>query len=515
MNPYESPSATSPTMLGRRRVYQDLSAMLSRRPPLHRSVIGPRMNGKTVILRQLAEDAAVTSKFAASFYWDLRHDPPRGDDAFRRGLARELDAAFARAGRDDLRDASLDFESVTLALKEIHGASQTVLAILDGVDRVLEERLVTRQVWDNLKALSDAGLTLVCASRLRLGELCDHDSFTSDFWEVFGVPVEVGPFDDADWDDVLAPLMARRTVDTSARKELRAWSGGQPRLAFELLLRLGALGGDHAIAKAHVDAAADALYLEQPDPLRLLFKRCDPPLRDHLLDLTSNGDLPANQVPEAHRRSLAAMGLVAESGGRVTLACRLMERYVKTEGGATSQLRRLFASEADYQRNVREVLDYRLAQVRGGDARLRGYVKRALADLTLEEPRRPWREFRAIVDRALELVWAVEAPDGLLPEAWKEPLQERYPRDRRAPKRPQSCEFLDKATGYMRQPPVTTHVTKRTVMLLDLLKQAGDSDSHWHEQRMPTTFSVADSAVFCAVAVELFAAVTTEIPSKA
>jgi hypothetical protein len=32
---------------------------------------------------------------------------------------------------------------------------------------------------------------------------------------------------------------------------------------------------------------------------------------------------------------------------------------------------------------------------------------------------------------------------------------------------------------------------------------------------MPTTFSVADSAVFCAVAVELFAAVTTEIPSKA
>jgi hypothetical protein len=209
------------------------------------------------------------------------------------------------------------------------------------------------------------------------------------------------------------------------------------------------------------------------------------------------------------------MGLVAESGGRVTLACRLMERYVKTEGGATSQLRRLFASEADYQRNVREVLDYRLAQVRGGDARLRGYVKRALADLTLEEPRRPWREFRAIVDRALELVWAVEAPDGLLPEAWKEPLQERYPRDRRAPKRPQSCEFLDKATGYMRQPPVTTHVTKRTVMLLDLLKQAGDSDSHWHEQRMPTTFSVADSAVFCAVAVELFAAVTTEIPSKA
>jgi hypothetical protein len=67
----------------------------------------------------------------------------------------------------------------------------------------------------------------------------------------------------------------------------------------------------------------------------------------------------------------------------------------------------------------------------------------------------------------------------------------------------------------MRQPPVTTHVTKRTVMLLDLLKQAGDSDNHWEEQRMPTGFSVAESAVFCAAAVELFAAITAEIPLKA
>ena len=67
----------------------------------------------------------------------------------------------------------------------------------------------------------------------------------------------------------------------------------------------------------------------------------------------------------------------------------------------------------------------------------------------------------------------------------------------------------------MRQPPVTSHVTKRTVMLLDLLKQAGDSDNHWEEQKMPAVLSVADSAVFCAAAVELFAAITTEIPRRA
>jgi hypothetical protein len=517
MNPYESTPAASPAMLGRRRVYQDLAAMLSRRPPLHRSVIGPRMNGKTVILRQLATDGAVTSKFAASFYWDLRHDPPRGDDAFRLGLARALDGAFARAGRDDLRDTSLDFESVTLALKEIHGANQTVLAILDGIDRVLDERLVTRQVWDNLKALSDAGLTLVCASRQRLGELCDHDSFTSDFWEVFGVPVEVGPFEDADWDDVLAPLTARRTVDPSARKELRAWTGGQPRLVIELLLRLGALGGDHAIAKVHVDAAAEALLRERPESLTHLWKReCDEVLRGVLTDLVANESLPASQVAPRERGRLAALGMLTETGTKISCASRLMARHIQGTGGSEHGLRRLFANEADYARNIGSLLELRLAHVKGGDPHLRSYVEKALRDISPADPLAPWRIFRDIVEAALDLVFAVEAPGAVLPESWKAVGSPLFPSNGRPPKRRgSSCRLLDAATGTDDLDPVARYVSKRTVALLDALTTAGDVMNHKRGARMPEVMPIASTASFCAVAVELFAAITAEIPLKA
>lgn len=518
MSAYELRRDGPVPMLGRKRIYRTIATALTKPSPDHVSVIGPRLSGKSVILRHLWGDAAVTANFSFATYWDVRRETPSDDDEFRRALARHMADALRGGPLDDLLDETLDYEWVKFAIESAREqTNKPALLILDGLDAVLDRRSVSRQLWDNLKALGDKGATMVCGSRARLVDICDHEASSSDFWDMFGgAAVEVGPFSEDDWPDLLAPIEKRRAVEGSARKELAAWTGGQPRLTCEMLHLLDAQEGSAPIAKPQVDAVAEALLRERPESLTLLWKReCDESLRGVLADLVANESLPASQVAPRDRGRLAALGMVLESGSKVSCASRLMARHIQGTGGGEHNLRRLFASESDYAKNVGGLLELRLAHVKGGDPRLRGYVEKALRDLTPDDPRGAWRVFRDIVDRALDLVWSVEAPGGILPDAWKEPLRERYPPDRKAPKRGQACEFLDKATGYMRQAPVAQHVTKRTVVLLDALKQAGDMANHADELKMPAVLSLTGSAVFCAVAVELFAAITEEIPLKA
>lgn len=515
MNPYELNPNTPTALHGRAKLYRGVLAALTKPTPDHVSLVGPRFNGKTMILRRLVADDAVRGAFVEVVYWDLRHATPRDDDSFRRAFAAQLAAAL-RGRRDDLIDGELDYTWLTSALDMLAEESgRRVFVVLDGIDAVLQARAVTRQVWDNLKALGDRGITFACGSRERLVDLCDAESSTSDFWDMFTTVQAVGPFDESDWPALLAPLAARRAIEESGRKALVAWTGGNPRLVCELLHQLYA--GVGTVTKREVDTEAEALLRERHDTLSALWKReCDEETRGVLCDLAAEQPLPLNRVPLAVRDRLGSMGFVSVAPTSLRMSCGLMAQFAKDRGATANHLRRLFAEEQDHARNIGAALELRLAQVRGGDAELRKYTGLALRALSPDDPMGPWRLFRDIVDRALWLVFAAEcASDGRLPDAWKAPLGDKYPSNGKPPKkRGMSCRCLDLATGNEENEPAARYVTKRTFVLLDALSTAGDVMNHKRGARMPALIPVACTASLCGVAVELFAAITEEIPLK-
>jgi hypothetical protein len=86
----------------------------------------------------------------------------------------------------DVGDAGLH-ELLDLVFQELEQQKARLLVILDGFDHVLAGTGLTRNLWDQLRALGQrASLTLVTGSRRPLRELCKtEESRTSDFWEIF------------------------------------------------------------------------------------------------------------------------------------------------------------------------------------------------------------------------------------------------------------------------------------------------------------------------------------------
>lgn len=517
MNPYELNPNVAATMLGRAKLFRVIKAVLTKPSPDHVSLVGPRLNGKTTILRQLQADPVVRGAFSVIVHWDLRRATPGDDESFRRTLA-ELFASALRGVHDDLIEEKRDDAWLKGTIELVCACThKRVLVVLDGIDAVLRGRSVTRHVWDNLKAFGDSSVTFVCASRDRLVELCDAESSSSDFWDMFTVVQQVGAFEESDWGDLVSPLSSRRPVEESARKALIAWSGGNPRLACELLHHLHDATGSGPITKSEVDAEAEALIQARHDTLTALWRReCDELMRGLLYDLATGQAVQLNRVAPTTRERLSSMGFIAVSPTSIRMGCGLMSQFAKDRGATANHLRRLFADEPDYARNIGATLELRLAQVRGGDAELRRYTSAALRSLSPEDPMGPWRCFRDIVDRALVLIYKAEGTaDGRLSDSWKEPLGSLYPTNGRPPKkRGISCRCLDIATGNDDYDPVAQHVTKRTVALLDAISTAGDVTNHKRSARMPPVVSVHSTAALCAVAVELFAAVTEEIPLR-
>src|SRR5262249_23272896 len=85
----------------------------------------------------------------------------------------------------------------------------TVLAIMDGFDKPLSNGQLTRNLWDQLRALGlRPSLQLVTGNRLTLRNLIrDSETLTSPLWETFDPsPVRVGCFDENDLAAVLGQL---------------------------------------------------------------------------------------------------------------------------------------------------------------------------------------------------------------------------------------------------------------------------------------------------------------------
>ena len=506
--PYQVLGVGIPPLLGREGLFNELRSHLTKQTPDHMCVVGPPLYGKSVLLNHLAshfKDAG--DHYITSVYWDLRHSTPRTDDQFRRRFSARIKGALQSVKPEFAEYLELDDEGISdllhLVFEEMDHKGFRFLAVLDGFDHVLAGSGITRNLWDEMRNLSQmASLRLVTGSRRRLRELCKtEDSRTSDFWEHFyDTPLQVGCFAEHDWSGFLNPFSARNVrFDGSAQKEFANWTGGVPTLAVALASRLiedaptGAL-----LSKPHVDSVATTLLEDRRELIAALWADCEVEIQSDLANLAER-DMPLYDVPDHRRRDLELRGFARSFGNKLRSSCRLMAQYAREQAGEVNNLQRLFGNADRFEGNIRSLLELRLAQITEADSRLLGDVKNAVRDLH-PEPIQSTTWARSIADRALDLIWEAELPpDRSLPDEWKFVGIEFDERGQFPSSRGRQCGILRLITGTETHDPVSKCITKTTCMLVDHVHSVGNFGQH----KRGSTMSTSIAAAFCLSAIAL------------
>ena len=491
---------------------------LQKPSPDHVSVVGPAHYGKSVLLQHAVVSYWTgSSGYVTASYIDLRHGVPASDGEFMRRFAEEIKVAL-QAVRPQLAEwIGIEGEAVHevlgLVFDELHKEGARLLAVLDGFDYALAGTGLTRNLWDQLRALAQrTSLRLVTGSRQPLRELCrTEESRTSDFWEIFyDTPVRVAALDDADRDAFLQPLRdAGCEFDDPARKEVANWTGGVPVLVCALLQKLWEKHRGARLSKPAIDCAAEALLEERRQLLDALWDDCDSELHADLGTL-SNREIPLTELSDKRRRAVVEKGFGREAGNRLRSSCRLMQRYAQEQAPAIADLTRLLGTAAGFETHIRSLLNLRLAQVCRGEAvdePLLHYVSNAIRDLApAPEDALTW--VRSIANQALNIVWHAELPpDKTLPAEWRKEWdssnvrvsylddQGKLPRSSGA-----QCNILRLATGTESTTRCTSYITKTTYLLLDHLQSVGNFGQHRADFR-EITVGFAATVVLSAISL--------------
>ena len=515
-NPYQVLGPSVPSMLGRAALIQRLGRHLLKPSPDHVSIVGPAHYGKSVLLQHVAGVYRTESSYVTAAYMDLRRRTPASDREFMQRFAEEIRAALevvrAEIAEWIESDESGVQEVLGLVLDELVRNDERLLVVFDGFDYALAGTGLTRNLWDQLRALAQKdSLRLVTGSRRPLRELCrTEDSRTSDFWEIFyDTPIRVTALDDADVETFLQPLSDEGCeFDESARKEISNWTGRVPLLLSALL---HALWEDHRgarLSKPSIDAVGNRVLDERRQLLAALWDDCDDELRADLGAL-SEGDISLTELSNDDRRgALEQRGFGHVSRNRMRSSCLLMKRYAEAQAPAVADLTRLMGTTSGFEVNVRSLLDMRLAQVaaRGADERLRYLVGEAIRALA-PVPENSLIFVRKIASRALTLIWDAELPDGQLPAAWRDEWDSRdvnyAHKDGQLPDgfRPR-CNILRLATGTEHTSRVVRHITRTTYLVLDHLLSVGNFGQHSEDYpETKVTVGFAASVVFAAISL--------------
>ena len=489
-NPYQVSGPSIREMLGREQLFKKLCHLLTEH---HVCVIGPPSFGKSVLLRHLDSHFKDTSNHSViPLYWDLRRqDTPRTDDEFRRRFAGRIKDALQREQPNlaeylELEDESLP-DLLHLVFEELEDKKIRFLAVLDEFDHVLDESNITKDLWDEMYDLgyNRKSLRLVTGSPSRLSELYKpEDSRISNFSELFYyIPLQVGCFEDHDWDGFLDPLKSRRriTFDNSVCQEITNWTGGVPVLAVALAERIFDEFSDEKIAKSNVQRIVEELDDELWELCKDLWKACPINLQSDLVVLASRQEV---QLPKERRTDLKLRGFAKKSRkNRLRSSCLLMKRYAQEQEGEVGTLQWLFGDEEHYKSNIQSVLNHRLDQIRaipGADQDLIDHVKFVIELLPQHGPIRSLASVRDIEDRALELIWDAElGPNNrYLPKTWQSDLPEDWGVVVKVPEnRGMQCTILRIKTRKN----VPEVITKPTQLLVDHLHSIGNFRHHMDE----------------------------------
>jgi len=212
--PYQVRGAGIALLLGRE---QELKLLIERLWQLHISVVAPKAFGKTVLLhglRQRITRDGAGGVFQECLYWDLRHRVPRSDEEFYSAFSQQV-AAQVRPEGENLEKlfgdpAKRRFENIEFVFSEIlKEQKRRALLIFDGMDNILQSGEVSKNVWDNLRALAEIrSVRFLTGTRRPLSELCaSEESRTSDFFNLFHQnPLRLGTLNADDLSAFLGPI---------------------------------------------------------------------------------------------------------------------------------------------------------------------------------------------------------------------------------------------------------------------------------------------------------------------
>ena len=507
-NPYRVLGLQVPVLRGRRRAFEDVVKHLTKLTPDHVSVISPKLAGKTVFLNGLKEYFSRKGfPYVATLYWDVRHGTPATDKEFYRVFACRLRQTLqavdpALAGMLDEGEEKIQ-SCLSSIFELLHEESKKVLVILDGLDEMLRAEGITGNLWDYLLSLAQyRSLRFVTGSRHRLRELCaSPESRTSDFWNIFfDTPISLGPLGDDDWSEFLHPFFEHGvTIDPSALKELRNWTGGVPVLAAAVASRLFEQSAEGTISKPEVDRVGEEVLSAYQDHLDDLWADCSAEEQGDLIDLARREELPLSEVAEQRRESLVLRGYAVSTSSKLKPVCRLMEKHAIRRGENLSDLRRLFGDAERYERNIQSLLDLRLAQIKNADPELMGYVEKAVRDL-LPEPEHAVVWMRSVAERALDLLWDKELPTRKIPQEWTESWkqEEANPPEGLIPNERRRQMYLLRLMVDKRKAG-KTRVSRPSYLLLEHIQSLGNFGQHKEGQPVSLRFAV----VVCLSAIEL------------
>jgi len=509
-------------MLGRAGVMARLKRHLLRESPLHVSLIGPAQMGKSTVLRAIASDIRESGeRFEAVVYWNLSHGTPRDDDEFLAQLHERVKQAAV--ARDPEWELWFEADSTTEALEqffdEVKSQGKALLIVLDSLDAPLSKGSLARKSLDWLRSLSDGGSAVfVTGSRATLLELCkSEETESSPFWNIFyDPPEELGPWEAHEWDEILAPFSAAGIkVHPATRTALQSWTNGVPSLATLVLAALFDTPAEDGIHERHVEALCEALVTSEAQILKQLWQDCHPDWQADLVEL-GEGRLPLGKLPAASLKALRKRGFVRKEGTEATACCRLMSEFARQTGSQVEHLSRLFSEQADYRRHIASVLGKRLAQIEGGDEKLLKFIRHALAGLA-SDPETCVQGIRGIADRALNLAFSMECPNGQIDQSWLSAWQHanqglarsQEVSARQVPRSPHlRRELLLVMTGDMKSARVAQYVSKPTALLVDFIQSAGDFGQHLEDNEVTFEFAVT----VCAAAIELCEHLARELP---
>lgn len=517
--PFPIFGTTDIPLVGRAAILQKLVAALSKPVPDNLQVVGPRFAGKTVLLRALGSRLrGAESPFSAVVYWDLGHQTPATDDEFMRQFARELSGALQEHHPDYatyLKDATGSaYPEIAEVLDSMKDEGAKVLVIMDGFDRPLSNGQLTRNLWDQLRELAlKPSLRLVTGSRRTLRELIRNpEAQTSDFWNVFNSsPVRVRCFDE---DDIAAALSCVHNLQFAdgARTELWNATNGYPVLILSVLNAACGANAGEVVTQAAMLAACNNAYPTVRETIGALWDGCSSSMQDLMRQVLTMGVVAVSAPNRADADALAELGFVRLAANKIQKPSRLVQSYLEERPGEGSSLAYLFGSPAAYERNLKGVLERRIAQIANIDPTLKRYLEHGIDDLP-DHPDVFLSNIRGIVNQTFELIWAAEIPDRRIPSGWMSVWKRNGERrvdewETTFPQGVHRVRLLNLMTGTDKSVSCSKYVTRTTYVLANAAHAFGDFGQH--QEGAPVHVDAAYAAFH--LCIELAAALARELP---
>lgn len=519
-NPFQVFGPRVAKRIGREREWNRLVSLIERN---HLSVVGPKYMGKSVLLLSLAE-YFTTGKgaFRTSVYWDLRHGTPDDDAAFFSQFAQRLVAPVRSINPEyaaELDGAPPDpFKKIKMVFELLKEEGLAILVCLDGCDNLLLGSGVTRNLWDNLRALAEMdSLRFVTSSRRRLRDLCHSlESQTSDFWNIFGNPFDLSAMTEGDIDDFVQQFVAVGiSIGPGGPKELFNWSGGIPIiLAFHCHLLWEPASEAKGLSHELVNKLGAELQSVGQDAIREVWDDCSQEQRALAARVYQQKLDPAETPNQQLVASLVQRGIVRLDGRRIVVASRAVENFVAEGAGERANvLASLFGSNESFAANAKGLLQLRFGSLPPVDENLWNYLRNAIDNS--DNPNVLIRMIRAVVERSFQLIWDRFIPDRRIPDAWSAEWKQ-HDRDGNPPMRdpPQGmvpgrlggqCQLLNLMTDARRTR--RTAVRRSTYVLIEGLQKVGDFGQHLEGEPVPHGFGIS----ICLTALQVVEQLTTDL----